>query len=686
MRKIWAVIVVLLGLLPGAAQAGFIFEDYTFDLELTPHEKNWLESHRVLRAGVMVDAPPYEFIYNGRYEGIASSYLKIIENNTGIKFEIIPVDDMETALRKLGEGEVDLLPLAARNAYTVKKADFSKAYVASSLGIFSNKNTVFVNNLDDIVRQKVAVSNELRSFFKQLQEREHNFVFYDTALEALQAANRGEADFVVSDILYAKYAIENMQMKNLRYIAPVVGSSYGFGMAVRADEQVLLRIINKVLFKLDPAVHSEIRQKWSNIDYDADELIIQRYLRYLYVSFVVFMLLLGAVMYRNRQQQRIAEQKSQSQKMESIGRLAGGVAHDFNNMLAGIHGAAELLEMNIEPDSGLRKYTDMIISACERASRLTSQLLVFSRKKERTQENMNLHDCIRESLYLLELGLSKKIVIKQNLRAARHYVCGNNDLLQNLILNLGFNAKDAMPSGGEIKVETRNVTLSADDVNACLIKVREGDYIELRICDSGSGIPENIRNKIFEPFFTTKDVGKGTGMGLAAVYGILQEHKGTLKLKSMPGNTEFRIYLPVVAVRGTCKPAERRRSSIKAKVLVVDDEKILLELMKEILKAGGSEVTAVSDSGKAAEVYRAGEFDVVMLDVLMPGKSGVEVYQELKEINPEVKVIFMSGYSKDNDIEKIIAENPEVEFIGKPYKTLEIVEKIAKVLGTRQEA
>ena len=385
MRKIWAVIVVLLGLLPGAARAGFIFEDYTFNLELTPHEKNWLENHRVLRAGVMVDAPPYEFIYNGQYEGIASSYLKIIENNTGIQFEIIPLDDMETALQKLGEGEVDLLPLAARNAYTVKKADFSKAYVASSLGIFSNKNTVFVNNLDDIVRQKVAVSNELRSFFDQLQEREHNFVFYDTAQEALQAANRGEADFVVSDILYAKYAIENMQMKNLRYIAPVVGSSYGFGMAVRADEQVLLRIINKVLFKLDPAVHSEIRQKWSNIDYDADELIIQRYLRYLYVSFVVFMLLLGAVMYRNRQQQRIAEQKSQSQKMESIGRLAGGVAHDFNNMLAGIHGAAELLEMNIEPDSGLRKYTDMIISACERASRLTSQLLVFSRKKERTQ-------------------------------------------------------------------------------------------------------------------------------------------------------------------------------------------------------------------------------------------------------------------------------------------------------------
>lgn len=684
MRKILLLVLGWLAFMPYAAKAETAFENYIFNLDLSQSERRWLDTHKTLRAGVLVNSPPYEFIRDGNYEGIASSYLDIIKENTGLEFETVPVESMEEALYKLKEGEIDFLPMAVRNEYTISKAAFSMPYVASSLGIFSNKNTVFVNNLDDIVRQKVAVSSRLKKYFNLLNTQEHNFVFYDTALEALEAADEGEADFVVSDILYAKYAVENLQLDNLRYVAPVIGSAYGVGMAALPENKPFLKIVDKILLKLDPAVHADIRRQWSYFDYEGGALIVQRYLNYLYVSFGVFALLLLIVIYRNRRQQRIAEQKSQSQKMESIGRLAGGVAHDFNNMLAGIHGAAELLEMNLPKEDSLRKYTDMIISACERASRLTSQLLVFSRKKERSCQSMNFHDCIRESLYLLELGVGKKIVIKQNLKASRYYVCGNNDLLQNLILNLGFNAKDAMPEGGEIKVATKNTYLSSDDISHCLIKVREGDYIELKISDNGMGIPRNIRHKIFEPFFTTKDVGKGTGMGLAAVYGILQEHKGTLKLKSAPGNTEFRIYLPVTNAQKVTRQTQKHPSNVKAKVLVVDDEKILLELMCEILKSGGSEAVAVNDSTKAVEAYKNGDFDVVMLDVLMPGMSGVEVYRALKKLNPDVRVIFMSGYSKDNNIEKIMLEDSGVEFVSKPYKTLEIVEKIAKVLGTRQ--
>ena len=224
------------------------------------------------------------------------------------------------------------------------------------------------------------------------------------------------------------------------------------------------------------------------------------------VSAIVLALILAKMIYRGRIQHQHALQLNQAQKMESLGRLAGGVAHDFNNMLAGIQGAAEYIKLNFSATESEKfgKYTEIIIKACLRASHLTSQLLVFAKEKERKFEPLNANELIKDGILLLEHGVSKKIEIITSLKARSSCVEADRDLLQNMLLNLGFNARDAMTDGGKLKISTRNVIIHDDEIQDYLLKVKAGKYVELSVKDNGKGIaPENI-HKIFEPFFTTK--------------------------------------------------------------------------------------------------------------------------------------------------------------------------------------
>lgn len=419
-------------------------------------------------------------------------------------------------------------------------------------------------------------------------------------------------------------------------------------------------------------------------EYTGEAAVFTPYLHYLFIPFV---LLVPVVLYfirRSRVNKKTALQIAHMQKMESIGRLAGGVAHDFNNMLAGIRGAAEMLEIKVGEESVLRKYTDIILNACERSSYLASQLLIFSREREKAFENMNLHGCLKDAIALLEYGINKKIEIKTCFKAKDHFISGNCSLIQSLILNLGFNAQDAMGGKGRIDISTRNVSLEDGSMDDCVIDVKPGRYLEVRVRDYGSGIPEKIQSKIFEPFFTTKEVGKGTGLGLSAVYGIVLEHKGTLRFESDGGGTCFYLYFPVTEHKKLRKQIPRRMRPIQAKIMVVDDEKILLELMKDILITLKAEVITVNDAFKAAGVYRKNPgIDIVMLDVIMPGKGGMEVYEELVKINPDVKVIFMSGYNRDNEISAMVENNGNAVFINKPCAVSECQRKIMEMLAKK---
>jgi len=402
-----------------------------------------------------------------------------------------------------------------------------------------------------------------------------------------------------------------------------------------------------------------------------------------WMAIILLVLILVVMIYRSQIQRKHALQLSQAQKMESLGRLAGGVAHDFNNMLAGIQGAAEFIKLNFSTEEANKfgKYIEIIIKACLRASHLTSQLLVFAKEKERKFEPLEANELIKDGILLLEHGVSKKIDIITSLKARSSCIEADRDLLQNMLLNLGFNARDAMPDGGKLKISTRNIVIHEDEIQDYLLKVKSGKYVELSVKDNGKGIlPENI-HKIFEPFFTTKAIGKGTGLGLAAVYGIVQEHHGTIKVISSPKGTEFKICFPVSKAKYCMEKENSSPSPVKAKVLVVDDEKILSELLKDILQSLGCEVMVFSTPETAMEYYRSNhDFDVVMLDVLMPHISGVELYDRMKKITPEIKTIFMSGYSKDTEVEKIVELNTNVAFIRKPYSASDLSEKLRELL------
>ncbi len=384
---------------------------------------------------------------------------------------------------------------------------------------------------------------------------------------------------------------------------------------------------------------------------------------------------------------RIAKNIAEAQRMEAVGRLAGGVAHDFNNMLAGISSAAEYIQLKLGNKHELSKYTRIIADSCVRASHLTHQLLLFARAQKEHCVKIDVHAGLDDTVYLLKHGINPRIKIKLEKKAEKHEICGYPDLVHNMILNLGLNAKDAMPGGGTVTIATQNVRLNRSEAGKGIFQVPAGEYLEISVADTGTGIPRQLRGKIFEPFFTTKGEGKGTGLGLAAVYGIVRRHNGTIMFDTSPHGTKFKIYLPLADENCEMESYEPHPSCslhvrMKHKIMIVDDEKILTEILSDILKHFEAEVITVTDSMAALKTFEEQNgVDVVMLDVVMPDKSGVEVYRELRQKSPELNIIFMSGYTEDQNIQEILTEDNRTQFISKPYRVSEIVDKVSKSLA-----
>ncbi|MDR1694795.1 MAG: transporter substrate-binding domain-containing protein [Lactobacillaceae bacterium] len=373
------------------------------------------------------------------------------------------------------------------------------------------------------------------------------------------------------------------------------------------------------------------------------------------------------------------------QKMESVGLLASKVAHDFNNILAGINGAAEFMNMNISDNNPLKKYPEIIINACHRAAYLTKQLLFFSKDKTHVLKNINLNNCVEEGVALLEQAVKNnpEIKIVSNIKAKDSNIIGNEDLLENIVINLGINSRDAFSEkGGNITIETKDIVLTKRDIEATMFDVEDGEYVELSVEDNGRGIPYDIQNKIFEPFFSTKGPDKGNGLGLFAVYGVIREHKATMKLQSIPGEgTKISIFFPLIKSEKKISSARKSKKKIKAKILLVDDEEILLSLLKDILEYLGAKVVVAKSYDEAMERYNENQdVDLIMLDVVMPGRGGLDVYKSIRAKKEDIKAIFISGYTADDEIGDMIPRNKNLGFIAKPYNVSEVAEKITDLL------
>lgn len=381
---------------------------------------------------------------------------------------------------------------------------------------------------------------------------------------------------------------------------------------------------------------------------------------------------------------RLEERLRQTEKMDAIGQLAGGIAHDFNNQLTGILGFAELLVRRSE-DPILRQYAGNILNSSRRAGDLTRELLAFARKGKFRVVSVDLHALIAEVAMLLERSIDKRIVLKLDLQAQTPSIAGDPTQLQNAFLNLGLNARDAMPQGGEIRFETKIVELDERHCREKPYDVVPGRYVRISVTDDGTGMDPETRKHLFEPFFTTKGPGKGTGMGLAAVYGTVKNHKGSIDVQSEVGRgTSVQIHLPL-AVQAAEESSDLFSEAPKSqgvRILVVDDEEVVRDLLAEMLNTLGHTVTLCQDGPEALEWYRKEwhKTDLVIFDMVMPKMSGRDLFRGLQKINPEVRALLSSGYSIDGEAQAILAAGV-LGFLQKPFVRSELAQAVEQVLG-----
>jgi PAS domain S-box-containing protein len=384
---------------------------------------------------------------------------------------------------------------------------------------------------------------------------------------------------------------------------------------------------------------------------------------------------------------RAEEQLRQAQKMEAVGTLAGGIAHDFNNILTGILGHASLVQQDLPPESPLYGDLGRIIHAAGRAADLTRQLLTFARRSPQVEmQPLDLNALVREVADLLGHTIDKSIAVELYLAPGLRAVCGDAGQLHQTILNLGLNARDAMPQGGRLTIETANVDISAEQASAAA-DMAAGEYVLLSVTDTGTGMQPAVQERIFEPFFTTKDQGRG--LGLAIVYGILRGHGGTVRVQSEPGKgATFQVYLP--AYRGPAASAPTGELSVpggRETVLVVDDEEAVRGVLQGILERAGYTVLPAESGVQAVNLYRdhGAEIDLVVLDVTMPHMGGWETCMRLRELSPQVKVLLSSGYSEDSKAAEILAQGAQ-GFLQKPYVVEEVLRKVRQTLDSSSTA
>ena len=390
-----------------------------------------------------------------------------------------------------------------------------------------------------------------------------------------------------------------------------------------------------------------------------------------------------------KEHERVQEQLRQSQKMESIGRLAGGIAHDLNNLLTPIMGYSQLALASLPKEHPLYDDMDQIHQAGQRAQSLTRQLLAFGRKQLLEVSVLNLSDEVRQFEPILRRVIREDIEIGLHLAKPLGSVRADPGQVHQILMNLAINAQDAMPDGGLLTIETADVAF--DEPHARTHPdIRPGSYVMLAVSDTGVGMDDRTQEKIFEPFYTTKPLGKGTGLGLATVYGIVLQHKGGIWVYSEPGRgATFKVYLPRVEASADARP-ELRAGPVGHKgetILVVEDEGIVRDLTCEVLQRHGYEVLAAGTSEQAAETADRfdGEIHLLVTDVVMPKLNGRELYDRLHKDRPGLAVLYMSGYT-DNVIAHHGILDEDTDFIEKPFSIRVLTDKVRSVLDAATDA
>ena len=380
--------------------------------------------------------------------------------------------------------------------------------------------------------------------------------------------------------------------------------------------------------------------------------------------------ILGLYQYRHLRQKQ-AKARHQAEQ----GLLSANAVHDLNNMLGGISAAAEYIRAKLSADSELNRYVELIIGSCGRASRLAERILHPS-LSEANQPTTDALIEVNDAINILKFRLRNDISLTLQNSSSRHIIATNLDTVYNLVINLVLNAQNAMPQGGEVAIMEDNVILPASTVPNMLISAPAGDYWYLSIQDHGSGISPADLPYIFTPFFTTDKSGFGTGLGLASVYNAIRSNHGGLGVETSSQGTTFHIYFPLAKKR-TLLPSDTTKH-LQQRFLLVDDDAILSAILQSILEQFGAQVTLCTDGASALKLLQTdlSAFDVVMLDILMPPPDGIEIYQSLRRLSPQLKIILTSGNQPDDTLRRFLSTDDKLSFLHKPYHSADVLDKV----------
>ncbi len=382
------------------------------------------------------------------------------------------------------------------------------------------------------------------------------------------------------------------------------------------------------------------------------------------------------------ERRRLEQQVLQSQKMESLGTLAGGIAHDFNNILAGILGYASFLKSKLGPGSEFFKYVDTIERSASRAADLTSKLLAFTRGGKADHRPLDINKLVLETLEIIRHTIDKSILIEPRLEASLPTILGAAGQIQQVVMNLCVNARDAMPGGGRLSIVTETAVFRKDDPLAPP-GARPGSFVRIIVSDSGSGMDAHVLSKIFDPFFTTKTTGQGSGLGLSVVYGIVKGHDGFITVSSQPGQgSRFSVFFPASGrpeeLTAAAPAALRGRDEL---LLVVDDEEDFRAFVEEVLQSHGYRVLPAAGGEQAIALYEkhGRQIDLVILDLVMPGMNGEETFMKMKALNPDILALLSTGFSQDDRVGRMLNLGVK-SFIQKPYDFYQLLAKLRQVL------
>ncbi len=387
------------------------------------------------------------------------------------------------------------------------------------------------------------------------------------------------------------------------------------------------------------------------------------------------------------ERRHLEEKFRQAHKMEAIGRLSGGIAHDFNNLLGVIIGYAEILQEHVPGTGPLRVSADEIVKAGNRAASLTRQLLAFSRQQVLALEVLDLNHIVTDIEKMLRRVIGEDIELTASLDPQLGRVKADHGQIEQLFLNLAVNARDAMPEGGKLRIETQSFEMNDEYVRLYPFPVKTGLYARVTVKDTGVGMDVATQARIFEPFFTTKEKGKGTGLGLSTVYGVVKQSGGYIEVQSEPGDgASFIMHFPIVAtgevepkILTEVKSPERGNETI----LLVEDEESLRILSRNLLELGGYRVLEACNGEEALEMAtkNAGSIDLLLTDIIMPGINGWELSKRLVEMMPQLKVVYMSGYTGQAVGENRDSGKP-IHFLQKPYSRESLTQKVREAFGS----